>query len=510
MDRELAASRSGFWSAQELVFAAASYLSLSNTKEDPRLRDARDLLVNTISEAGRFPTELSLHTDPSGYSLDISGAEVLRAFAELLEEVDAPVTPGLMHAFLRFFRDTAVPMAPGDLPVGWAHAFNADPPKAFQWSTALTVLALDRVARMLDEDINRRVRRHFSTRPPNEIGRLKLPDLLCPDYGLARWRAKGKGTGQPIAFQLERMRAHVLDAPPLPTYQSDLCSLVLFGPPGTGKTTFLEALAASCGTHLLEVTPSDIMVEGEGALERRTRAVFRALALLKSSVILFDEFDPVVRARRLDAGHVSTFSFLTPGMLPKLKRLHDSAVRRRVAFALVTNEIDSLDGAAIRTGRFDARIGVYPPDLLSRVGRFLNELCQTSADLVATLASTDTELSARLLEMIARSGGLGMSYLGRPGVFSRAKHPRPGSPMAYAHDGESAPEWSVPDAEFGDLLQERRTDVGKRERDEWAWVVGRDPGPSPKRANRSDVRRGCDPASGPALASARLLRRSTL
>jgi hypothetical protein len=62
------------------------------------------------------------------------------------------------------------------------------------------------------------------------------------------------------------------------------------------------------------------------------------------------------------------FTFLTPSMLPKLTRLHEAAEEQSVVYCLVTNHLEKIDDAAIREGRFDQRIGIYHPDLLSRAG----------------------------------------------------------------------------------------------------------------------------------------------
>jgi hypothetical protein len=152
-------------------------------------------------------------------------------------------------------------------------------------------------------------------------------------------------------------------------------SAVLYGPPGTGKTTLLQAVAKSADVPFVEVTPSDIIVAGGEQVEARARVVFEALSLLTRSVILFDEFEPVVGRRTAGGAQPSSvFAFLTPGMLPKLKKLHDRATKQRVAYALATNLLVDVDPAARRPGRFDLEIAVLHADVLSRMGRFAFEL----------------------------------------------------------------------------------------------------------------------------------------
>ena len=135
-----------------------------------------------------------------------------------------------------------------------------------------------------------------------------------------------------------------------PTYDKECYSLLLYGPAGTGKTMLIESLAASSGANLVEITPSDFLVEGEALIERRARNVFQCLSYLTRTVILFDEFDPMILSRELrskDGNKLDVFAFVTPGMLPKLKWLNENAKKRNVAFCLITNRIGTLDEAEI-------------------------------------------------------------------------------------------------------------------------------------------------------------------
>lgn len=302
--------------------------------------------------------------------------------------------------------------------------------------TIAAVRALAAINRMLDERINHIVLRHFRIKTYDRDLKLDLDALFYPDYGLSLIPARmemptdsdptyGKlfdesewpdlRPEESVAVTLQRMRAHVTRVSIPRTAGDRPFSLVLHGPPGTGKTTLVEALAKSCGVAFVEVTPSDIVVGGEEEVERRARSVFEALTLLTRVVILFDEFDPVLwRRDPTDSTPRSVFTFLTPGMLPKLKDLHRWAERRCCAYALVTNLIGGLDEAAVRDGRFDRKLGVYPPDALSRTGRFLSQTDMFLARKEVKAAGLKKPLSKRVLQVVKKTSGGAMEALGKP------------------------------------------------------------------------------------------------
>lgn len=140
-------------------------------------------------------------------------------------------------------------------------------------------------------------------------------------------------------------------------------SALLFGPPGTSKTTMVKAIAERLGWPFLLITPSHFLSNGLDGIYVRANEIFQDLMEVSGVVILFDEMDALAQ-KRGNAELDVTRQLLTTSMLPKLAELHDQA---RVIFLMATNhregldERQGLDEAIIRPGRFDLLICVGPP-----------------------------------------------------------------------------------------------------------------------------------------------------
>ena len=133
-------------------------------------------------------------------------------------------------------------------------------------------------------------------------------------------------------------------------------SALLFGPPGTAKTTIVRELARSIGWPCVEIRPSNFLKAGLEHIYESADEIFADLMDLSGTVIFFDEMDALVQSRAapLDV----TRQFLTTSMLPKLAELHDQG---RVLFFVATNYRTTFDEAVIRPGRFDLLLFVGPP-----------------------------------------------------------------------------------------------------------------------------------------------------
>lgn len=423
--RELANPESSF-DAGELVFAASTFGSMTDWKQHELLNRACSKLVDTLPETGRYLTVRPLHTSVRGYRMLPIGCEMTRSLAFLLDKMKFEFNSQLVARMLNIFEDKLIPLYresdEKNKYVAWNYDNAPEPDTPCVWVTAVSVLALDQIVRMLDARINRAVLKHFETVLPEKPHiESTIPDLIFADDGFNQYYYRQFPEDYPracsIPIQLELMRAHVMRAclprfytEPLPgsDRRTDY-SAILYGPPGTGKTTLAEVLAYNSGQALIKLSPSDLNVTGESLIEGRARDVFEALSMLTQTVIIFDEFEPMVQSRQLKTNSTEhtpddrtqstdrllesianevkglrqkddpKLRFLLGGMLPKFLKLHDAAKTQSLVYFGGTNVLKDIDIAARRPGRFDLKIPIYHPCPLSRAGSLMYRLAKTDS-----------------------------------------------------------------------------------------------------------------------------------
>lgn len=134
-------------------------------------------------------------------------------------------------------------------------------------------------------------------------------------------------------------------------------SAIFYGPPGTSKTDLSQRIADCLGWPLLAIDPSHLLRKGMDGIQAEANAIFRMLEQTERVVVLFDEFDELVRER--DPSSSEPFSrLLTTAMLPKLARLHKKGT---LVFIIATNNVAEFDLAIRRQGRFDLVVQIMPP-----------------------------------------------------------------------------------------------------------------------------------------------------
>ncbi|EDQ86971.1 uncharacterized protein MONBRDRAFT_33603 [Monosiga brevicollis MX1] len=137
--------------------------------------------------------------------------------------------------------------------------------------------------------------------------------------------------------------------------------LLLFGPPGTGKTMLAKAVATETGATFLNVDSASISSKWYGEAEKMARAVFTLARKLAPTIIFIDEIDSLLSAR--DDTERSTIASVKTTLMREWDGLSTTADRVLVIGA--TNRPYTLDEAILR--RMPRRVMVDLPDKAERI-----------------------------------------------------------------------------------------------------------------------------------------------
>lgn len=175
-------------------------------------------------------------------------------------------------------------------------------------------------------------------------------------------------------------------------------AVMLFGPPGTGKTTFAKAIASRLDWPFVEVFPSRLSASPSG-LPGALRATFETIGDLEHAVVFIDEVEEIAAHRQGDPP--SPTQSVTNELLKLIPEFRDRPGRLLIC---ATNYIRALDAAFLRHGRFDYVIPIGLPDDDARRaiwGRYLPAERRASIDVPA-LVSASEGLTPADIEYAAR------------------------------------------------------------------------------------------------------------
>jgi hypothetical protein len=362
-------------------------------------RAALDAFFSQQLPTGKWPLGQPLFHYPSAgnaycYTFETLAELLLPAtyetpFGRLLRELLKPHIEKLRAAW-ECARATAQPLLAGGAAVGWVSGHHPHRTEPEGWATASVFSFIQRFRRLLGA-YTREV-------AADELG-VRAPKCISPEEARHRLSERGRtwtgGKAWSAGEQIAALFLHPVSAAKVPAETIDpdrsligddqARSAILFGPPGTSKTTLAESLAGAIGWDFVEIHASRFLAEGMDMVPRSADAIFARLMELDTCVVLFDEIDELLRDRQgQDADPFGRF--LTTSMLPKVATLWEQG---RILFFVATNDIAGADPAIKRSQRFDSAIFVAPPSFEVKTARLSGLLPGVDLSFVSEAAVED-------------------------------------------------------------------------------------------------------------------------
>ncbi len=135
--------------------------------------------------------------------------------------------------------------------------------------------------------------------------------------------------------------------------------ILLYGPPGCGKTLLARAVATESEANFISVKGPEIFSKWVGESEKAIREVFRKARTAAPAIIFFDELDSIIPRRGAGYSDSGASERVISQLLTEMDGIE--ALQNVVVIA-ATNRPDILDPAVMRPGRFDRLIDVPAPD----------------------------------------------------------------------------------------------------------------------------------------------------
>jgi len=371
--------KSSVLDTDQLAWSLAIFLRFdrnfhSDLAKQDFVKQALKCLFSTQNDVGTWP-----HYKPLFHYRDAGNAYcyVFETFAVLLqcalrERAETKVIQALFRPYCknlmelwRYADSTKIPLPAGDKIFGWSSGHRISKAgKPESWASASVFSYAQALRRLVGIWCREEALKSF----------IKPQKKLTPKEAEKEIESRGKTWGSnktPVSERLWTMfinpvRSHdctdKLGAGQSPIEEDHARSAILFGPPGTSKTSLIRALAAAIEWRYVEIHASHFVAEGLTQVQKTADRIFRQISELDHTVVLFDEIDELVRERDIEKDAFGRF--LTTSMLPKLAELWDA---RKILYFVATNHINYFDSAIVRSHRFDALILVSPPSFDAKI-----------------------------------------------------------------------------------------------------------------------------------------------
>jgi MoxR-like ATPase len=332
----------------ELIYSALTVLRFNTAPEARRAASYGILLIfQEYFKDGSFSPSAPVFADKENFSLLVPTVESLSLLLLHTEpELFLDKWTYLYEAFKTLHKTED----------GWYSEYDVRYGRPTAFMTVSVMVFLSSFVRLVDEVLDRSAAKELGVPPysPSDfLRKISYPETL----------------GQII-------KAHVIE--PIKRNNSELASysMILYGPPGTSKTTIAKKLAQDLLWPLLIVNQSDFLNRGLDNIDAEADRIFRLAYYLKNVVLLFDEVEELV-VDRAGTNTDKLSRLLTTSMLPRIHSLRD---RSRVVFIFATNHVETIDNAASRLGRFDIIHCVMPPSSAERAAMLDSLLEDFAAD----------------------------------------------------------------------------------------------------------------------------------
>ncbi|MBL7254553.1 AAA family ATPase [Paractinoplanes lichenicola] len=164
--------------------------------------------------------------------------------------------------------------------------------------------------------------------------------------------------------------------------------VLLYGPPGCGKTFLVKAIAGTGKANVLSVKGAELLSKWVGDSERAVRELFRRAREAAPTLVFLDEVDALAptRGQGTDGG---TTDRVVASLLTELDGVEDL---RNVVVIGATNRPDLIDPALLRPGRLERLVYVPPPDAEARAAILKASAKSVPLDEAVDLAALGAEL----------------------------------------------------------------------------------------------------------------------
>lgn len=193
--------------------------------------------------------------------------------------------------------------------------------------------------------------------------------------------------------------------------------ILLVGPPGNGKTRYVQAAAKELGFNAIALRMSKILGGIVGTSERQLAGLFDVARRLSPSILFIDEIDQTLVGQR---GHSSGSPVAANLFGALLMFLGDESIRGKVIVVAATNHPEWLDAALKRSGRFEIVYAILSPEESARRSilevQARLQLTSLSPEALIQLAHETDKYSAADLEAIVKEARLLARRAGRTSI----------------------------------------------------------------------------------------------